>query len=144
MSGFSCASKLFLINSELGQKRRHLPPAILWPSLSTLAKGLFSAFGKCLFQSWEKALAENSGSKVRPALWFYFMKPNPSWAIGVLPTGKWPGQKKKKNTTTLAQRPQLQWHNDLGDWDSLDANNSLFAEINMSVILIVGGLFHSI
>lgn len=29
----------------------------------------------------------------------------------------------------------------LGTWDSLGAHSSLFAEINLSVILIVGGLF---
>jgi hypothetical protein len=32
----------------------------------------------------------------------------------------------------------------LGTWNSLDVQSSLFAEINLSVILIVGGLFHSV
>lgn len=31
-----------------------------------------------------------------------------------------------------------------GGWDGLAANNSLFAEINLSAVLIVAGLFHSI
>lgn len=32
----------------------------------------------------------------------------------------------------------------LGTWNSLDMHTSLFSEINLPVILIVGGLFHSV
>lgn len=39
----------------------------------------------------------------------------------------------RKNSRKLVKRPQLHLSNYSGYWDSLEANNSLFAEINLFV-----------